>query len=54
MTYYLAIALGGSAGAVTRYWLTTLVQETNRTDFPLGTFLVNVTGSLLIGIFFIV
>ena len=54
MTYYLAIALGGSAGAVTGYWLTTLVQETNRTDFPLGTFLVNVTGSLLIGIFFIV
>lgn len=54
MSYYLAIALGGSAGAMSRYWLTNLVQDINRTDFPWGTFLVNVAGSLLIGIFFVV
>lgn len=54
MAFYLAIALGGSVGALTRYWLTTLIQDTNPTSFPLGTFLVNVTGCLLMGIFFVV
>lgn len=54
MAFYLAIALGGSVGAVSRYWLTTVIQGSNQTSFPLGTFLVNVTGSLLIGVFFVV
>jgi len=54
MYYYLAIAMGGAAGAMSRYWLHSLVEGYNRSNFPLGTFLVNVGGSLLIGIFFVI
>lgn len=54
MYYYMAVAMGGASGAVVRYWLTTLVQSANPNDFPLGTFTVNVLGSLLIGVFFVV
>jgi CrcB protein len=52
--YYLAIAFGGAAGAVSRYWLSTTVEKFNGSEFPLGTFLVNVLGSFLIGVFFVV
>jgi len=54
MAIYLSIALGGSIGAITRYWLTTLVNQASQTNYPLGTFLVNIVGSLLIGIFYVV
>lgn len=54
MYYYLAIAFGGAAGAVSRYWLSTTVEKFNGSEFPLGTFLVNVLGSFLIGVFFVV
>lgn len=53
MTYYLIIALGGALGAVGRYWLTTLAERMHPGLFPLGTFLVNLLGSLLIGILFV-
>ena len=53
MYYYLVVAMGGAVGAVTRYWLTVLVQAHNPSGFPLGTFLVNVVGSLLIGVCFV-
>lgn len=54
MYYYLAIAFGGAAGAVSRYWLSTTVERFNGTTFPLGTFFVNILGSFLIGVFFII
>lgn len=54
MYYYLAIAFGGAAGAVSRYWLSTTVERFNGTAFPFGTFFVNVVGSFLIGVFFII
>ncbi len=54
MYYYLAIAFGGAAGAVSRYWLSTTVERFNGTTFPLGTFFVNIVGSFLIGVFFII
>lgn len=53
MTYYLAIALGGAVGAMSRYWLTTFAEKYNSGVFPLGTIAVNLVGSLLIGIFFV-
>jgi fluoride exporter len=43
------VALGGAAGSVTRYLLGTAVQLRSGADFPLGTLLVNLTGSLLLG-----
>lgn len=51
---YLSIAVGGAIGAVSRYWLSTTVESFNHTGFPMGTFLVNVVGSLLIGLCFAV
>ncbi len=49
MTLYLAIAAGGSLGAVCRYWVSTHTYAWLGTGFPFGTLMVNVTGSLLMG-----
>lgn len=47
----LAVFLGGGAGAVCRYLLAVLLKNPSRLPaFPLSTFLVNLVGSLLIGI----
>lgn len=54
MNTYIAIAFGGAFGAVSRFWLHTAVQRFNGTGFPLGTFTVNLLGSFLIGVFFVV
>ena len=54
MNTYIAIAFGGALGAVSRFWLHTAVQRFNDSGFPLGTFVANVLGSFLIGVFFVV
>ncbi|TFH73229.1 fluoride efflux transporter CrcB [Gammaproteobacteria bacterium LSUCC0112] len=54
-----AIAMGGAAGALARHGAITLVQRWNTiatgmfNGLPLGTWLVNVSGSLLIGILYV-
>ena len=53
MPTYVAIAIGGALGAVTRYWLSSIVEQLNTTSFPFGTFSVNVLGSFLMGALFI-
>jgi CrcB protein len=50
----LAIACGGALGAVSRYYLSVVAERWNTSAFPLGTFTVNVLGSLLIGLCFVV
>jgi len=54
MQTYAVIALGGALGAVARFWLHTAVQKFNSGAFPLGTFTVNLLGSFLIGVVFVV
>jgi CrcB protein len=44
------VFLGGGLGAAARYWLQGVVYRFIGTDFPYGTFLVNVLGCFLIGI----
>jgi CrcB protein len=44
------IAAGGALGSVCRFLLTGVVQRQLGTGFPYGTLVVNVTGSLLLGI----
>jgi fluoride exporter len=48
---FLAVSLGGILGANTRYLVSLYVAERVGTAFPYGTFLINVSGSLVIGFF---
>lgn len=45
----LAVAFGSAVGGVLRFWLTAFVARVVPTHLPLGTLLVNVTGSFAIG-----
>jgi hypothetical protein len=46
----LYIAAGGAVGSVARYALSTVIQQRAAGPFPLGTLVVNVTGSFLLGL----
>jgi CrcB protein len=46
----LLVAIGGAIGSVGRYLIGGWVQSLAGTGFPAGTFFVNVTGSLIIGV----
>jgi len=50
----IAIGLGGFAGAITRYAVDGWVTGLTRGGYPWGTFVINVSGSLLIGLLFVV
>ena len=45
----LAIALGGAAGAVLRFWTSAAIYTLLGREFPWGTLVVNVVGSLAMG-----
>ncbi len=47
------IAVGGAAGAVMRFWVSTQIYTWLGRDFPWGTLLVNIAGSLVMGFLFI-
>lgn len=49
---YILVILGGSAGSVTRYALGKYISGCSKSRFPIGTFLINITGALLLGIVF--
>ena len=51
MRAFLAISLGGILGANARYLVALYVAERLGAAFPYGTFIINVTGSLVIGFF---
>jgi len=53
MNQILAVALGGALGALARYGLVGLVHTFASRNFPYGTFAVNILGSFLIGISYI-
>jgi len=50
MTKYLMVGLGGAFGAILRFWLGGFVSERMGVRFPYGTFVINCTGSFLIGL----
>jgi len=43
------IGVGSALGGITRYFVTGAIQSRIVTSFPLGTLLVNITGSILLG-----
>jgi len=49
MSIYIAIAVGGSLGAVSRYWVSSTTYQWFGQDFPYGTLAVNLLGSLVMG-----
>ena len=50
MTLSVLVALAAGLGAVCRYALDQVVQHRTARQFPYGTLLVNVSGSLLLGV----
>jgi len=48
------IAVGGATGALLRFWVSTSVYSLLGRGFPYGTFTVNVVGSLLMGLLFVI
>ena len=53
MLEILAIALGGALGAVSRYVLVGLTDNWLGSEFPYGILFINILGSLLMGILFV-
>lgn len=46
---YLMVLIGGSIGAVCRYAVSIQMKRIISTEFPLATFLINLTGSFFLG-----
>ena len=51
LTRYLAVGAAGSAGAILRLMVSTLCGRLFGTAFPIGTFVINISGSLFLGWF---
>lgn len=51
MLPYILVALGGAIGSVMRYGTGVVVGSYWRDPFPLGTLLINIAGSLAMGLF---
>ena len=49
----IAMAAGGAAGALLRYWVSNGVYQLLGRDFPYGTLVVNVLGSLAMGLLYV-
>ena len=48
---YLLVALGSALGGTSRYWLSGVIASRIGETFPLGTMVINITGSFAIGFF---
>ena len=46
----LAVGIGGVCGALLRYWISGLIP-TNSGSFPFATFIINLSGSFILGFF---
>ena len=49
MSIYIALALAGAVGAMSRYWVLRTTYSWLGDNFPYGTLMVNVSGSLVMG-----
>jgi len=46
----LGVAIGGGTGALARYILEGIIAERQQSPFPLSTLVINVTGSIALGV----
>jgi len=51
MLIYMWLGLGGGMGAIARFWANGVISRHIGETFPLGTLVINVTGSFIIGLF---
>jgi crcB protein len=49
MRIFWSVAVGGALGCVSRYYLTAFIQQRAGPSFPVGTLIINITGSFLLG-----
>ena len=49
MSRYVMIAIGGAIGAIARYQVAAVIQARVPVGFPYGTFIVNISGCLIMG-----
>ena len=54
MLHWIAVAVGGALGAMARYAVSTLLFDAASHRFPYATLTVNVLGSFIMGILFVV
>ena len=50
MTKYWMVGLGGFLGSIARFWLGSYITYRVGARFPYGTFVINISGSFLIGL----
>lgn len=48
--HYLIVGIGGIFGSIVRYFLGKVISEKASSLFPIGTFIINITGAFLLGI----
>jgi CrcB protein len=53
MKHLLFVALGGAGGAVSRYLMSNFIHASLASKFPYATLIVNLLGSLMIGIMYV-
>lgn len=46
----LLVGVGGILGSISRFALGQYIKIKNRSSFPLGTFIINITGAILLGL----
>jgi len=51
LTIYAAVGAAGALGAMARLLVATICAQLLTTSFPIGTFVINITGSLFLGWF---
>jgi CrcB protein len=44
------VGVGGALGGIARFQLGKMISQKSRTTFPIGTFIINISGALLLGI----
>lgn len=47
---YILVGFGGLIGSITRVKLGEVIKKKNKRIFPIGTFFINITGAILLGI----
>ena len=50
MTKYWMVGLGGFLGSIARFWLGSYITYRMGARFPYGTFVINISGSFLLGL----